>query len=116
MVRDGHVEGRGVDPMMIGQQPTQQGGLVIVVGARPVAIHLLQGDEITMAQRSGDAGHIVATVAAKAVLDVEAGELHGGRLAAPRAFHQCVKAGFARGEAFGKGGVGVYGGAHRQGV
>ena len=72
------VEARPEDPVMVGQQLGEHGDLVVVVGARPVAFDLLQGDDVGALHHLGDARQVVALVEADAVLDVVAEKLQGG--------------------------------------
>jgi len=73
-----HVESGAVDPVMVGQEPAQDFGLVVLARAPPVPLDLLQRDDVGVGHDLGDAFEIVAAVCAETVLDVVADELHDG--------------------------------------
>lgn len=73
-----HVEGRAVDPVMLGQQTSEDFRLVVFAATPPVPFDLLEGDHVGTGHDLGDAFEIVAAVGAEAVLDVVADEFHDG--------------------------------------
>jgi hypothetical protein len=71
-----HVQAGPVDPVILGQQLRQLGGLVDHAGALEETLDFLEGDDVRTLHLAGDAGEIVAAVFTEAVLDVVADEAH----------------------------------------
>jgi len=65
-----HVEIGAVDPMVLGQMRPEHGRSVDATRALPVALHLLQGDDVGGLDLAGDAREVVPVVLAEPVLNV----------------------------------------------
>jgi hypothetical protein len=71
-----HIEIGTVDPVMLGKLCTQGGSGVDATRAPPMALHLLQGDDVGVLDLAGDASEVVAVIFAQPVLDVVGDDLH----------------------------------------
>ena len=75
---------------MVGAQGGEQGGLVVMAGARPVAVNLLHRRNIGAGDHGGGAGQVIGAVLTLAILDVVAEQNHA------RAFGQPGQRGVCR--------------------
>jgi len=65
-----HVEIGAVDPIVLGQMRPEHRRSVDATRALPMALHLLQGDDVCGLDLAGDAREVVPVVLAEAVLNI----------------------------------------------